>query len=231
VETPRSRVRPTSSGSASAAAEPPPRGSPITSPSGAVRVKELLVKGVVYEFIAIPCGHKYTMPLGLRWEDTPRARVYRGTGLYHLITSGGVERILLYSPVNPLDFILSITHELDKELDGECEAPRPYTVLYMCKWPRVLVNTKEYVELECPGEMVEGTPIPYTRLYGAIIEFLVTASKVGAGVLEEEFARACMQCSEWAARRAGGGAFMAMQDALQAAVKTLLGPRRFPKSL
>jgi hypothetical protein len=223
----RSRVRPTSSERPSAAAEPPPRGS---SEARISRVKELLIEGVVYEFIAIPCGYKYTMPLGLRWGDPPIAKVYRGTGLYSILKSADVERIVLYSPANPLDFVLSITHELDKDVTAECEPPRPYMIKYSC-WPRVRADREDYIELECPGEIGEGIPLPYSRLYGAIIEILVIASKVGAGVLGGEFASNCMQCSEWAARRAGGRAFMDMQEVLQTAAKTLLGSRDLPKSI
>jgi hypothetical protein len=227
LDTPQSRVRPTSSSESSAAAEPPPRGSLGTR---SLRVKELLVEGVVYEFIAIPCGYRYTMPLGLRWGDPPRAKVYRGTGLYSILKSGNVERIILYAPTNPLDFALSVTHELDKEVGLECEPPRPYIVMYNCQ-PRATVDKGDYIELECPGEIIEGTPIPYSRLYGAIIEILVAASKVGAGVLGGEFASNCMQCSEWAARGAGGRAFMDMQEVLQAAAKALLGSRGLPKNV
>jgi len=227
LTTPRSRVRPTSSGGDSVAAEPPPRGPSRAGPS---RVKELLVEDVVYEFIAIPCGYEYTMPLGLRWGDPPKAKVYEGTGLYSILTSGGVERIVLYSPVDPLDFALSITHELDKEVAGRCEPPRPYMVMYDCQ-PHAAIVRDDYIELECPGEIVEGTPLPYSRLYGAIIEILVLASKAGARVLEERFAGNCMQCSEWAARRAGGRAFMDVQEILQAAVKALLGPGGIPENI
>ena len=181
--------------------------------------------GVVYEFIAVPCGARYTTPLGLRWGPTPWARVYRSTRLYALIKEGVVDRMILYSPLDPRDFILSITHQLDALLE-ECRPPKPYAVAYECT-PRIKGGTSDYIDVACPGSLRLGIPTPYTRLYGAIVETLVLASKIGAGVVNEEFARACMQCCRWALQRvhSGGQEHVALQELLRSALKRLCGYR------
>ncbi|MEB2837303.1 MAG: hypothetical protein GSR80_000513 [Desulfurococcales archaeon] len=191
-----------------------------------------MLDGVVYEFIAVPCGTRYTTPLGLHWGPTPWARVYRSTRLHALIEEGVVERMILYSPLDPRDFILSIIHELDALLGEECRPPRPYTVAYECT-PRIKESTRDYIDIACPGRLKPGAPAPYTRLYGAIVEALVLASKLGAGVVDEGFARACMQCCKWTLQRvhSGGQEPMALRELLQSALKRLCGDRCLEEGL
>lgn len=182
-----------------------------------------MIPGVIYEFIAIPCGHAYTTPIGVIWGDSPRIRVYKTTRLYNILSRArkGVD-IVMYSPVYPEDFALSVTHELDKLIDDDCTPPRPYMVLFKCK-AYVEEYFDEYLEARCEGTLKPGVPVPYTRLYGGLVEALVIASKAGAGVISTEEARACLHCSLWAARRGGRSRVVALQGILQAAFERLLG--------
>lgn len=182
-----------------------------------------MIPGVVYEFIAIPCGHAYTTPIGVIWGDSPRIRVYRTTRLYSILSQvrEGVD-IVMYSPVYPEDFALSIIHELDNLIGDECIPPRPYMALFKCR-AYVEEDFGEYLEARCKGTLKPGVPVPYTRLYGGLVEALVVASKAGAGVINSGEARACLHCSLWAARRGGRSRVVALQRILRAAFERLLG--------
>ncbi|MEB3816790.1 MAG: hypothetical protein LRS46_02455 [Desulfurococcales archaeon] len=185
----------------------------------------VLREGVVYEFIAWPCGYRYTTPLGLRWGKPPTARVYSSTRLYGILRSGGVEKLLLYSPVDPEDFIDSILHTLEEELDQRaCRPPRPFTVAVECR-PVIASEGPGYIDIECPGTVESGVAVPYTRLYGGIVEALVVASKEGAGVVGREFAEACLQCALYSAERGGRSRALELSDKLQAAIKRLRGAK------
>jgi hypothetical protein len=47
------------------------------TPNGGRSLEELLPKGLYYEFIAVPCGTRYTMPLGVYNGARQSFRVYR----------------------------------------------------------------------------------------------------------------------------------------------------------
>lgn len=192
-----------------------------------------MVPGVVYEFIAVPCGYRYTTPLGLRWGRPPTARIYSTTRLYRIV-SEGLDRMLLYSPVDPLDFALSVLHLLEEggDVAGEDCAPlRQYTVAYTCR-PEVVRASGEFIEIRClEGALMEGAPVPYTRLYGALVEALVVASKAGAGVMRGGEAASCLSCALWAARRAGRSRFVVVQELLYSAIRRLQGSSGVLESL
>jgi hypothetical protein len=188
---------------------------------GVIQPEQLLIDGVVYEFIARPCvGEPYTTPIGLRWGKPPRIRVYNTTRLYSMLAEHETLDMILYAPAHPEDYALSITHELDAMKWDGCMPPRPYIVLYRCR-ARVDRYGDEYLEAACDGTMTPGIPMPYTRLYGSIVEALIIASKAGVGVIGDDAAVGCLRCSLWAALRAGGKKALALRELLQAALERL----------
>ncbi|MCE4621167.1 MAG: hypothetical protein F7B95_01840 [Desulfurococcales archaeon] len=141
-----------------------------------------LADGVYYEFIALACNARYTMPLGLKWSKRPVFRVYRGSGLYNILRDGKEEQLLLYAPLDPIDFYDSLMHRLDSELTG-CAPPRDFIVYVSCT-PKLLLSNQEYDLYECGNaEVVPGKPVPYTRVYGCLTELLIILTKLEAQVI------------------------------------------------
>ncbi|MDM7276005.1 MAG: hypothetical protein P3X22_007845 [Thermoprotei archaeon] len=145
------------------------------------------VKGVYYEFIAFPCGHKYSMPLGLLYMEKPRFKVYKGTGLWGLLR-GGVGGLVLLAPRDPLDFYLSLIHSLELEVswgsDG-CPVVDEFKGAWFTCAPRLLASGGDYDEYECSSfTHTGGSPPPYSRAMGCFVELLILLSKARAKVVD-----------------------------------------------
>lgn len=189
-----------------ASAAPEPSGYVERTPMVGRSPEELLVRGVYYEFIALTCGHRYSMPLGLYLDPTPKFKVYDGSGLQRLLR-GGVRRLLLLSPIDPMLFYESVVHELESRItwgdDGCPIVSHELGSWFYCE-PSLVERGSNFDIYEClEFKHLTGVSPPYTRVTGCLVELLVLYTKVKAGVLEGdylEYARWLKWCIERASR-------------------------------
>jgi len=163
-------------------------------------------RGLYYEFIAFTCGLRYSMPLGIYIDSKPMFRVYRGTGLYRALR-GGVKRLLLLSPRDPMAFYESVRHTLESRIEwdsGGCPRVSEDLGLWVSCTPTLISEAPDFDVYVCSEfTYVAGVPPPYTRVMGCLVELLVLYTKARAGVLEAgyvEYARWLKWCVERASR-------------------------------
>ncbi|WP_062661734.1 hypothetical protein [Aeropyrum camini] len=86
-----------------------------------------LPEGVWLEFVAAPCGERYTMPLGVIGSGGAwRFRLYPGVGLVKIAESRGWRVDLrLLAPLDPLAFMESYLHRLEERLSYKSGCPEP----------------------------------------------------------------------------------------------------------
>lgn len=174
------------------------------------------MEGVYYELIAFICGRGHSSPVGVFGMERGTFRLYKGTRTSELMR--GAEKIFLLSPSDPLLYYKSLRHELEAEVawDGGC--PRPDERLgawYACS-PRLVEEREEYDVYECEKMIhVAGTPSPYSRTTGCLVELLVLLSKVKAGVSMGDYAcyaRWLRRCVERSSR--GNKKYLEVADAV-----------------
>jgi hypothetical protein len=130
------------------------------------------------------------MPLGVLWERDPIFKVYKNTGLYEILINEAPNKefkLLLYSPVDPIDYYLSINHDKIIENEGPCKPPRPYMMYILCKPKPIKEEEVSNVYLCKNVEVFEGAAQPFTRVYGCLVEMLVVLTKLEAGALDESY--------------------------------------------
>jgi hypothetical protein len=187
----------------SAAPEPPGE---ERTPNGGRSLLELLPKGLYYEFIAVPCGSRYTMPLGVYNGVKPTFTVYRDSGLYRVLR-GGVRELFLLAPYDPLLFYESLTHRLEHVIvwggDGCPVVSESLGCWFHCT-PRLVAEDQGFDTYECSSfKHIAGSPPPYSRVMGCLVELLVVYTKAKAGVLSGGYvgyARWLRWCIERASR-------------------------------
>ena len=158
--------------------------------------------GPYYEFIAVLCGQKYTMPLGLVFGRYPAFFVYKSARMSNYLHKGKPNPIYLLSPLDPTLFIKSLRHELEMELSYREGCPQPDSKLglwYYCKALFSYEDKERYV-FRCEDmQKIGGECRPYSRAYGCIVELLVVLTKLQAGIKEPwflEYARGLKWCVE-----------------------------------
>ncbi len=157
-----------------------------------------------YEFVAFPCGSdRYSMPLGVTAREGA-FRVFKGAGLLRRLNAKGTLRLL--SPSDPLDFYLSLRHELEAQVnwDGGCPRPDPTRGLWFtCHYVTVSDEGPD-VLFRCVELRREGGELPpYSRVYGCLVELLVLLTKAKAGAGEPwylDYAKGLRWCVERASR-------------------------------
>ncbi|MCS7106932.1 MAG: hypothetical protein NZ902_02375 [Acidilobaceae archaeon] len=158
-----------------------------------------MLEDVYYEFIAFPCGVRLSSPLGIFGRSF---KVYKGTSLWRALPRAS--RLLLLSPLDPLAFYDSVRHELELRVEWE-ECPRPHERLgawYSCM-PRLLERGELYDVYRCEEfAHIGGTPPPYSRVMGCLVELLVLLTKARVGAVKGylEYARWLTWCVERASR-------------------------------
>ena len=143
----------------------------------------MFLEGRFYEFIAFPCMHRYSMPLGILWSSPPVFRVYKSTGL-HSILEGYDGHLYLLSPIRPEYFWYSVQHELEEMVEWRgCPVPDDvHGAWFKCK-PVKATGSDYFTVFECRGfRHVSGEPPPYSRSYGCLVELIVLYTKIRAGV-------------------------------------------------
>ncbi len=166
-----------------------------------------MISGIYYEFISFPCGkRRYSMPLGIIWAPQPAFYIYKTAGLSRLIDSSGT--LFLLSPSDPLLFLESINHTLELKVafdDNGCPRPSELGSWYRCDYV-INYNDNEKVGGVCRSFIpVRLASVPYTRLYGCLVELLVILTKARAGVIKDwylEYARGLRDCIERSSRGA-----------------------------
>ena len=150
---------------------------------------EQLIKGLYYEFVALPCNDApYSMPLGLLMREEPLFRVYRGTGLYRLLGRGR-RPLYLLSPFDPMAFVYSVDHSLERRIEWEGKCPKVDPSIgawFHCvaEFMEASDNADLYI---CRGfKALTRSLHAYSRTYGCLVELLVLKTKVDAGVLGED---------------------------------------------
>lgn len=149
--------------------------------------------GVWLEVVALTCGPRYSMPLGIMREGGSWLfRLYPGVGLLDIArAAGGRLRLYMLSPSDPLSYLESYYHELEQKIDWQegCPTPDPLLGVWArCEAAFLSVDREtgahwyrcENLEVVSPGLWSWWTP--YYRAYGCLVELLVLASKVRAGV-------------------------------------------------
>lgn len=177
-----------------------------------------LADGVYSELIAVPCGARYTMPLGVLGGRRPLFRVYQGTGLYSILR-GAARTLYLLAPRDPVAYWMSIEHTLEDLIQWKgCPAPDPGMGAWYKCIPTLARSEAGYDVYECRGlEHVAGSPPAYTRAHGCLVELMVVYTKLRAGVRMEgvgEYAR----WLEWCVTRSAP-----MRDDLTALASKLRG--------
>ena len=160
----------------------------------------VFTRGVYYEFIAFPCNDKrYSMPLGVLYGERPGFRVFEGTGLHRILARrGGL--IYLLSPRDPMLFVESVSHSLEKRLAWEGSCPRVDQSLgswFSCT--AIYERTSGGADFYYCRDFTSLSPSPfaYFRAYGCLVELLVLKTKVDAGVVGRdslEYARWLYWC-------------------------------------
>ncbi len=146
-------------------------------------------RGVYYEFIAFPCGGRpYSMPLGVLFGERPSFRVFEGTGLHGILARrGGL--IYLLSPLDPLLFVESVGHSLERLLAWEGSCPRVEPSLgswFSCTavYERTSGGADFYYCREFRN--LSSSLLVYSRTYGCLVELLILKTKAEAGVIGKE---------------------------------------------
>jgi hypothetical protein len=176
------------------------------TPNGGRSLVELLPKGLYYEFIAIPCNSKYTMPLGLYNGVRPSFTVYREAGLYNVLR-GGVRELFLLAPYDPILFYESLVHRLESRIEWGADGCPVVSDLLGCWFqctPVLVVEDPGFDVYECSMfKHISGTPPPYSRVMGCLVELLVMYTKAKVGVAREgylDYARWLRWCVERASK-------------------------------
>ena len=135
-----------------------------------------------HELIALPCGRKYSMPLGLLGGPPWFYRAFRESGLYE----HGYDCLFLLSPLDFTLFYKSLIHKLEKELRYESDNPVPDPSLgswYYC-FPVLVSSGFEYNLYYCDKihKLYEITYPGYVRGKGCFLELLIILSRVKAGI-------------------------------------------------
>ncbi len=176
------------------------------TPKGGRSLEEFLLKGLYYEFIAIPCNFKYTMPLGIYNGVKPIFTVYREAGLYKILR-GSVRELFLLAPHDPIVFYESLVHKLESRIewgDDDCPKVSEFLGCWFKCYPTLILENRDYDIYECSKfTHVAGVPPPYSRVMGCLVELLVIYTKVKAGVIREgylDYAKWLRWCIEKASR-------------------------------
>ncbi|MEN2999657.1 MAG: hypothetical protein ABDH61_03695 [Acidilobaceae archaeon] len=158
-----------------------------------------LLGDIYYEFIAFPCSQRLSSPLGLLGRDF---KVYKDTSLWRALPRS--RRLFLLSPLDPLAFYESLRHELELQIEWR-ECPKPDERLgawYSCA-PQLVERGELYDVYRCEELVhVAGSPPPYSRVMGCLVELLVLLTKARAGAVKgySEHARWLAWCVERASR-------------------------------
>ena len=200
------------------------------TPNGGRSLEELLPKGLYYEFIAIPCGTRYTMPLGVYNGARQSFRVYREAGLYSILR-GGARELFLLAPYDPMLFYESVAHKLESRIEwGSDGCPRVSELLgcwFQCT-PALAAVNPGFDVYECSRfKHVAGAPPPYSRVMGCLVELLIVYTKVRAGVAMEgylDYARWLRWCVERASR--GDPRYVSIADLILQDLKRAPGESR-----
>lgn len=189
------------------------------------------LEGVYYEVIAAPCGARYTMPLGVVREDVAlQFRVYQDAGLAKILDRRRL-RLLLLAPKDPLLYLESIEHKLEKRLlyRGGCPEPDPD----LGAWVECITSylgTQGGVHLySCDARRLVGESPGYTRLHGCIVETLVILTKIRAGAPLPALpggVEAYLEWLSWCIKRSGRGLYDELADSLLRAARKALQDRR-----
>ncbi|GBF08339.1 hypothetical protein apy_00640 [Aeropyrum pernix] len=190
-----------------------------------------LSEGVWLEFVAAPCGERYTMPLGVMGSGGAwRFRLYPGVGLLSIAESRGWRLDLrLLTPLDPLAYMESYLHRLEERLSYRGGCPEPDPALgswYAC--PAVKEGVEEgavWFRCRSLSPLASAPQHPYYRAYGCFVELLIAATKAKAGFREYlglelgvlgRSLYACVEKSAPGRRDLVEAAKLALQDLLQA---------------
>lgn len=188
------------------------------------------LEGVYYEVIAAPCGARYTMPLGVvREGSTLKFRVYREAGLAKILDHRE-RRLLLLLPRDPLLYVESVEHRIEKRLlyRGDCPEPDPELGAWVECTARYLGGQGGVHLYSCDAKRLAGEPPGYTRLHGCIVEALVVLTKIRAGAPLPALpggVEAYLEWLSWCIKRSGRGMYDGLADSLLRAAREALQDR------
>jgi len=173
---------------------------------------------VFYEFVALPCGSRVSMPLGVYSWDPGYFRVFRGTRMAGAYAGGP---LVLLAPGDPMVFAASMEHRLEEQLRYESGCPVPDPALgawYLCQGLPV-ASTPEAEWYSCTNPRWLGGVLgpAYSRAYGCYVELLIILSRARAGVytgVPEGLLEGLLECVRRSAR--GGEVVAAAEHAVQA---------------
>ncbi|MCE4619543.1 MAG: DUF447 family protein [Desulfurococcales archaeon] len=175
-----------------------------------------------HEFIAFPCNTRYSTPLGLLGGPPWFYRVYEGARLRGM----RYDCLVLLAPRDPLLFLESLDHDLEKRVDYEGGIPVPSREMgswYSCN-PSLAAKGVEYDLYYCNrlNPLLLAEYNGYVRGYGCFVELLVLYTKVLAGVAEPgeevlEYLEGCIRRTTWSRE---------LHEAARRVVQSLLEPLR-----
>lgn len=148
-----------------------------------------MIKNIYYEFISFPCKTRYSMPLGILYNDKPLFYIYKTTKMSSILSRNKENLLYLLSPNDPILFIKSLNHEIEKEIDYENDCPNLDNLgsIYLCD-SLFIREDENRLEFQCiKFEKIKGDNTPFTRVYGCLVEMLVLLTKVESGVIEDYF--------------------------------------------
>ena len=163
-----------------------------------------MLEGAYSELIAMPC-RRYTMPLGILALNPPTFKAYKGTGLSRILEEAPTQLYLL-APRDPRLYWLSIEHKLEDLIEWTpCPRPDPgMGAWYRCT-PEKAEDRGEYTLYKCTGlEHLAGSPPPYSRAHGCLVELMILYTKLRAGVRLGD-PRCYARWLEWCVTRAAPG--------------------------
>ncbi|AFZ70906.1 Protein of unknown function (DUF447) [Caldisphaera lagunensis DSM 15908] len=162
-----------------------------------------MLKNIYYEFIAFTCNTRYSMPIGILFKDKPKFYVYKTTRLSKILNDKSL--IYLLSPNDPLIYLKSLDHEIENEIKyvNGCPDLDNMGSVYLC-YSRFLREDENGIEFECEKfEKIKGENLPYTRVYGCLVEMLILLTKIEANVIEDwflDYAKGLKWCVERASK-------------------------------
>lgn len=160
-----------------------------------------LPEGVYMETIAVLCrGDRpvWSSPLGfVAAGGRVRFRVFRGSMLWRILVEEEYDGyIVAFTPRDPGEFALHVV-----EGGGRVKTCKPSGQPFIIKCKPELKGVDESAAwFNCRElEVRAGQGMPYTRVYGCLVELAVLASKARAGVVEDwalSYARGLVWCVE-----------------------------------
>ena len=133
----------------------------------------------------IPCGLRYSMPVGLLGNGPYFFRIFKSS---HKLENKIKDCLLLLAPLDASLFFKSVIHEFENEIDVlDLSELVKHGSLYACT-PMLVGEAPEYFLYECIGlrPLHVASWTGYNRGYGCLLELLILYTRIRIGLIEPD---------------------------------------------